>query len=160
MGFWGQGPQQGQGQSPWSGIRNLLVVEYPNKASTLLLCRVFWTPIPYIPHIQLSYLLFVKLLHSFNGLFSRTTWVSRHQKSRTILVKPIWIYWTRDSEWQWHQLGHMQICTSPESDNHASTPQARCPCCRPTNSIQALKVVCYSWKLLRIHSPRSTTLYW
>jgi len=32
------------------------------------------------------------LLHSFNGLFSRTTWVSRHQKNRTILVKPIWIY--------------------------------------------------------------------
>jgi len=32
------------------------------------------------------------LLHSFNGLFSRTTLVSWHQKSRTILVKPIWIY--------------------------------------------------------------------
>jgi len=26
-----------------------------------------------------------------------------------------------DSEWQWHQLGHMQVCTSPQSDNHAST---------------------------------------
>jgi len=24
----------------------------------------------------------------------------------------------RDSEWQWHQLGHMQICISP----HASIP--------------------------------------
>jgi len=35
------------------------------------------------------------LLHSFNGLFSRTTWVSRHQKSRIILVKPIWIYWSK-----------------------------------------------------------------
>jgi len=34
-------------------------------------------------------------LHSFNGLFSRTTQVSRHQKSRTILVKPIWIYWSK-----------------------------------------------------------------
>ena len=28
----------------------------------------------------------------------------------------------RDSEWQWHQLGHMQICISPKTDNHASTP--------------------------------------
>jgi len=28
----------------------------------------------------------------------------------------------RDSEWQWHQLGHMQIYTSPQTDNHASTP--------------------------------------
>jgi len=27
----------------------------------------------------------------------------------------------RDSEWKWHQLSHMQICTSPETDNHAST---------------------------------------
>jgi len=50
----------------------------------------------------------------------------------------------RDSEWQWHQLGHMQICISPQTDNHASTPslsllQARCPSCCPTNSVKALK---------------------
>jgi len=50
----------------------------------------------------------------------------------------------RDSEWQWHQLGHMQVCTSLQTDNHANTPplcflQARCPSCRPTNSVKALK---------------------
>jgi len=28
----------------------------------------------------------------------------------------------RDSEWQWHQLGHVQICTLPQTDNDASTP--------------------------------------
>jgi len=28
----------------------------------------------------------------------------------------------RDSEWHWHQLGHMQVCTSFQTDNHASTP--------------------------------------
>ena len=49
----------------------------------------------------------------------------------------------RDSEWQWHQLGRMQVCTS-QTDNHASTPplsflQAGCPSCRPTNSVKALK---------------------
>jgi len=27
----------------------------------------------------------------------------------------------RDSEWQWHPLGYMQICTSLQTDNHAST---------------------------------------
>jgi len=27
----------------------------------------------------------------------------------------------RDSEWQWCQLGHMQVCTSLQTDNHAST---------------------------------------
>ena len=37
----------------------------------------------------------------------------------------------RDSEWQWHQLGHMQVCTSHQTDNHASTPPL---------SIKALKV--------------------
>jgi len=51
---------------------------------------------------------------------------------------------TRDSEWQWHQLGYMQVCTSLQTDNHASTPtlsflQAGCPSCRPTNSVKALK---------------------
>ena len=28
----------------------------------------------------------------------------------------------RDSEWQRHQLGHMQVCISLQTDNHASTP--------------------------------------
>jgi len=27
-----------------------------------------------------------------------------------------------DSDWQWHQLGHMQVCTLLQTDNHASTP--------------------------------------
>jgi len=49
----------------------------------------------------------------------------------------------RDSEWQWHQLGHMQVCTLLQTDNHASTPplsflQAGCPSCHPTNSVKAL----------------------
>jgi len=44
----------------------------------------------------------------------------------------------RDSECQWHQLGHMQVCTSLWTENHASTLslsflQARCPSCCPTN---------------------------
>jgi len=29
---------------------------------------------------------------------------------------------TRDSEWKWHQLGHMQVCISLQTDNRASTP--------------------------------------
>jgi len=50
----------------------------------------------------------------------------------------------RDSEWQWHQLGRVVVCTSLQTDNHASTPplsflQAGCPSCRPTNSVKALK---------------------
>jgi len=36
--------------------------------------------------------------------------------------EPIWITEPRDSMWQWHQLGHMQICTLPQTDNNASSP--------------------------------------
>jgi len=56
--------------------------------------------------------------HPFNGLFSRTTWVSRYQKRKTSLD----FTELRDSEWQWHQLGHTQVCTSMQTDNHTSTP--------------------------------------
>ena len=45
--------------------------------------------------------------HPFNGPFSRTTRVSRYQKGTTNLD----FAEARDSEWQWHQLGHMQVCT-------------------------------------------------
>jgi len=53
----------------------------------------------------------------------------------------------RDSEWQWHQLGHMQICTSPQTD-HACIPkhsflQAGCPFCSPTNSMKTLTAKCF-----------------
>jgi len=44
--------------------------------------------------------------------------VSRYQKSKTNLDSTE----ARDSEWQWHQLGYMQVCTSLQTDNHASTP--------------------------------------
>jgi len=40
----------------------------------------------------------------------------------------------------------MQVCTSLQTDDHASTPplsflQAGCPSCRPTNSVKALKAL-------------------
>jgi len=66
--------------------------------------------------------------------------VGQYQKGKTNLD----FSEARDSEWQWHQLGHMQVCTLLQADNHASTPplsflQAGCPFCRPTNSVKALK---------------------
>jgi len=56
--------------------------------------------------------------HTFNGPFPGTTRVSRYQKGKTDLD----FAEARDSEWQWHQLGHMQVCTSLQTNNHASTP--------------------------------------
>ena len=66
--------------------------------------------------------------------------MSRYQKGKTYLV----FTEARDSEWQWHQLSHMQVCTSLQADNHSSTSplsflQAGCPSCRPANSVKALK---------------------
>jgi len=67
--------------------------------------------------------------------------VSRYQKGKTKLD----FTEARDCEWQWHQLGHMQVCTTLlQTDNHTSTPplsflQAGCPSCRPTDSVKALK---------------------
>jgi len=68
--------------------------------------------------------------------------VSRYQTGKTNLD----FTEARDSEWQWHQLDHMQVCTSLQTDNHASTPplsflQAGCPSCCPTNNVKALKAV-------------------
>ena len=45
--------------------------------------------------------------HTFNSPFSGTTHVSRCQKGKANLD----FTEARDSEWQWHQLGHMQVCT-------------------------------------------------
>ena len=44
--------------------------------------------------------------------------LSGYQKGKTSLD----FTEARDSEWQWHQLGYMQVCTSLQTDNHASTP--------------------------------------
>jgi len=80
------------------------------------------------------------LTHPFNDPLSGTTQVSWYQKGKTNLD----FTEARDSEWQWQQLDHMQVCTLLQADDHASTPplsflQAGCPSCRPTNSIKALK---------------------
>jgi len=44
--------------------------------------------------------------------------VSRYQKGTTNLD----FTEATDSEWQWHLLGHTQVSTSLQTDNHTSTP--------------------------------------
>ena len=58
------------------------------------------------------------------------SWCHCHSLSlasvKSTLVLPFWYRLNRvvlDSDWQWHQLGHMQVCTSLQTDNHASTTQ-------------------------------------
>jgi len=76
--------------------------------------------------------------HPFNGHLSGTTRVSRYQKGKTNLD----FTEARDSEWQWHPLGK----SAPRSSqitmpvpHHSVFLQSRCPSCRPTNSVKAVK---------------------
>ena len=59
--------------------------------------------------------------HLFNGPLSGTTRMGRCQKGKTNLD----FTEARYSEWQWHQLGRMQVCTSLQADNHASIPTSQ-----------------------------------
>ena len=68
-----------------------------------------------------SFSLILLLQHSFNGLLSRTTWVSQYQKCKTSLdldeARGVGVL-----GWHWHQLDHMQtICTLLLTDNHTNT---------------------------------------
>jgi len=80
-----------------------------NSETTLL---IFW----YIFGNMFANLTWLQQLQPLNGLFSRTTWVSRYQKGKTNLD----FTGARDGEWQWHQLGHMQVHLAPVY--HARTP--------------------------------------
>jgi len=80
--------------------------------------------------------------HPFNGPFSGTTQVSQYQRGKTSVD----FTEARESEWQWHQLAHMQVYTLLQTDNHTSTPPlyfllTGCSSCHPTNSIKALKAM-------------------
>jgi len=47
--------------------------------------------------------------------------VNQYQKGKTDLD----FAEARESEWQWHQLSHMQVCISLQTDNHANTPPVK-----------------------------------
>ena len=89
------------------------------------------------------------LLHTFNDPLSGTIQVSRYQKGKTNLC----FTEARDSEWQWHQLGHTQVCTSLQTDNHASTPPLSfyrpdaLPAAQPTASKHWRQYVLHEFRL-------------
>jgi len=72
----------------------------------------------------------------FDGCFAGTFHVSRYQKGKTNLD----FTEARDSEWQWHQLGHMQVCTSlrqittPAPHHSVSCRLDALPAAQPTAS--------------------------
>jgi len=74
--------------------------------------------------------------HPFNGPLSGTTRVSRYQKGKTNMD----FTQARDSEWQWNPLGHMQVCTSLQTDNHPTTQSftGRMPFLSPNQQRQSI----------------------
>jgi len=58
--------------------------------------------------IQTDHATCVTNTRPFNGPLSGTTWVSQYQKRKTSLD----FTEARDSEWQWHPLGYIQVCIS------------------------------------------------
>jgi len=101
----------------------------------------------------------------FNGPFSGTTRVSRYQKGKTDLD----FTEARDSEWQWHQLGQMQVCTSLQTDNHANTHRSvfyrpdALPATQPTASKhwrqRPMNTSCNNWANANCNSTITITLY-
>ena len=58
-----------------------------------------------------------KQQHSFEGLFSSTTCISQHRKSKPFLV----LVKQETTGWQWHQMDHMEIiCILLQRDKYAS----------------------------------------
>jgi len=83
--------------------------------------------------------------HPFSGPLSVTTQVSRYQKGKTNRD----FTGARDSGWQWHQLGHIQVCTLLQTENHASTPPlsfftGRMPFLLPNQQRQSTEGIFYS----------------
>ena len=80
-------------------------------------------------HLLLTYL----LTHTFNSPLSGTIQVSRYQKGKTNVD----FTEARDSEWQWHQLGHMQVCTSLQTPRKSQFFTDRMPFLPPSQQCQS-----------------------
>ena len=89
--------------------------------------------------------------YPFKGPLSRTTRVNRYQKGKINLD----FTEARDSEWQWHQLGHMQVCTSLQTDNHASTSPLLF-FCRPDALSAAQPTVSKHWRQIHKWNKKMT----
>jgi len=59
--------------------------------------------------------------------------VGRYQKGKNNLD----FTEARDSEWQWHQLGYMQVCILLQTDNHAKFFTGQMPFLPPNQQRQS-----------------------
>ena len=100
-----------------------------------------------------NFLLLGTNTHPFNGPFSETTQVSRYQKGKTNLD----FTEARDSEWQWHQLGYMQVCILLQTDNHSCFFTGWMPFLPPNQQHQRTEG--NFWVLIVLKSPKSSRIF-
>jgi len=120
----------GGGVSGWRGVVGRtadIIVEMPSPRAVLYAAAAAAASISTQPDTRLMLHALCcghgHYTHPFNSPFSGTTQVSSYQKGKTSLD----FTEAGDSEWQWHHLGRMQVCTSLQTDNHASTaPRHSC----------------------------------
>ena len=114
----------------------------------------FWTSFPFLEWMKLH---ISNLINTLIMTVTSHTHTHTHTHTRlTVLfpglpgwtgtrkVKPIWILLKQETESGSGISWAYAICTSLQTDNHASTSplsflQAGCPSCRPTNSVRAPK---------------------
>ena len=75
----------------------------------------------------------------FNGPFSRTTRVSRHQKGKLIWILPKQETMSGSGfRWAICKSAHRSRQITIPAPHHSVILQAGCPSCRPTNGVKAL----------------------
>jgi len=119
-----------------ASVLNKSVICYPTSGKR---CP---TTVLWLRHVKNLLIHFITTLHYIRLMTFFQDNLGRHQKS-----KPFSILLEQEMMgWQWHQLDHMKvICTSLQTENHASTSPLRfyrpdaLNYCGPTNSVKALK---------------------
>ena len=101
-------------------VTTLLHFPWLSTALLLMLCEslhIFLSVLPVHCKVTAVFkITYTHTNHTFNGPISGTTRVSQYQKGKIDCD----FTEARDSEWQRHQLGHMQVCTSLQTNNHAN----------------------------------------
>ena len=140
LAFWLGSPGANTRGTSWSPSRILSDTARlsPCLDITYLLNRCPVSPSPCVCYSFVDRLMITTLIYLSNGPFTGTTQASQYQRGKTNLD----FTEARDNEWQWHQLGYMQVCISHQTDNHTTQfLQAGCPWCCPTNSVKALLMI-------------------
>ena len=104
-----------------------------------------------ISHIQRTVVLrqcYTSHIQTFNGLFSRTTWVGRYQRINILDFAEAIDDGVAVASAEPY-ANHLHLAPDRSPRQHLITPyflQAGCPSCRPTNSVKALNATLHNYQ--------------